>query len=231
MDVVVAQGGEAGGHRSTWAKPDSPERCRIGTVALVPQVVDAVRVPVLAAGGIADGRGLVAALALGAAGVLLGTRFVATRESTAPEFRKKALLEAEAEATTITDAFTGLWARYIRNTYIARVRGLGRAGVPRPVQSRAAQDIFGHGGEAGAAEWFPDVRRARAWGWCTTCRAPARSWSGSCARRAPCSTGCRASGPGAPPAPSRPPRWRPPPCRRAVSAFGRSRRGPRPGAG
>src|SRR5262249_28000087 len=78
VDVIVAQGAEAGGHRSVW-RPDA--RADVGTFALVPEIVDAVTKPVVAAGGIADGRGLVAALALGASGVLLGTRFVATRES------------------------------------------------------------------------------------------------------------------------------------------------------
>jgi nitronate monooxygenase len=86
VDAVIAQGAEAGGHRSTWVKPASREAAQIGALALVPQIVDAVKVPVIAAGGIADGRGLVAALALGAQGVLMGTRFVATREATAAEF-------------------------------------------------------------------------------------------------------------------------------------------------
>ena len=95
VDAIVAQGSEAGGHRSTWVKRPSPDAASVGTMALVPQIVDAVEVPVVAAGGISDGRGLVAALALGAVGILLGTRFVATRESMAPEFWKKSLLERE----------------------------------------------------------------------------------------------------------------------------------------
>jgi nitronate monooxygenase len=155
VDVIVAQGAEAGGHRSTWSKPASVESVCIGTLTLVPQVVDAVRVPVIAAGGIADGRGLVAALALGASGALLGTRFVATREATAPEFQKKALLESEAEATTVTDAITGLWARYIRNTYTAEYDASGAPVFPALVQARAAQDIFGHAAKQAAPEWFP----------------------------------------------------------------------------
>jgi nitronate monooxygenase len=155
VDVIVAQGAEAGGHRSTWVKPARPEAVSIGTLTLVPQVVDAVRVPVIAAGGIADGRGLVAALALGAAGALLGTRFVATREATAPEFQKKVLLEAEAEATTMTDAITGLWARYVANTYTAEYEASGAPVFPALVQSRAAQDIFAHAGKEAAPEWFP----------------------------------------------------------------------------
>src|SRR5437763_3707892 len=104
-DSVVAQGSEAGGHRSRWRR--SPDAA-VGTLALVPEVVDAVRVPVLAAGGIADGRGLVAALALGAAGVLMGTRFVATRESMAPEFWKRRILESASDGTVVPTAFTGL---------------------------------------------------------------------------------------------------------------------------
>ena len=108
LDAVVAQGGEAGGHRSTFEKPPSPEIGAVGSLALIPEVVDAVRIPVIAAGGIADGRGLVAALALGASGILMGTRFIATRESLAIETYKKSLLEKSADATTLTDAFSCL---------------------------------------------------------------------------------------------------------------------------
>lgn len=155
VDVVVAQGAEAGGHRSVWLKPPASESIGVGTLTLVPQVVDAVRVPVVAAGGIADGRGLVAALALGAAGALLGTRFVATREATAPEFQKKTLLESEAEATVVTDAITGLWARYIQNDYVRDYQASGAPVLPALIQARAAQDIFGHAGQAALAGWFP----------------------------------------------------------------------------
>jgi len=154
VDVIVAQGGEAGGHRSTWVKRPPDEVC-VGTLALVPQVVDAVRVPVVAAGGIADGRGVVAALALGAAGVLLGTRFVATREATAPEFQKKTLLESESQATVMTDAITGLWARYIRNSYTSEYAASGAPVFPALLQSRAAQDIFTHAASHADPAWFP----------------------------------------------------------------------------
>ena len=155
VDVIVAQGGEAGGHRSTWTKRSTAEEACVGTLALIPQVVDAVRVPVVAAGGIADGRGLVAALALGAAGALLGTRFVATRESTAPEFQKKTLLESESQATVVTDAITGLWARYLRNTYVSEYDASGAPVFPALVQSRAAQDIFGHAAKQSDPGWYP----------------------------------------------------------------------------
>src|SRR5262249_9685456 len=155
VDFIVAQGAEAGGHRSTWSKPPRVEAISVGTLTLVPQVVDAVRVPVIAAGGIADGRGLVASLALGASGALLGTRFVATREASVPEFQKKALLEAEAESTTMTDAITGLWARFVRNTFTTEYDASGAPVFPALLQSRAAQDIFGCAAEQAAPEWFP----------------------------------------------------------------------------
>src|SRR6266508_3217543 len=118
--------------------PAAPDATTVGIMALLPQVVDAVRVPVVAAGGIADGRGLVAAIALGASGILLGTRFVATRESAAPEFWKKRLLERSGEETTVTDAVTGLQARYLGNAFIAGYRASGAPVLPALLQSRAA---------------------------------------------------------------------------------------------
>ena len=142
MDVVVAQGLEAGGHRSTGAKGPSAESAGIGTLALVPQILDAVNVPVVAAGGIADGRGLAAALTLGASGILLGTRFVATRESMAQDVYKKALLESEADATTITDAFSGLYARALRNTFARDYAASGAPVLPALLQRNAAADVF-----------------------------------------------------------------------------------------
>jgi enoyl-[acyl-carrier protein] reductase II len=105
-DIVVAQGTEAGGHTG-----------QVATMALVPQVVDAVgdRVPVVAAGGIFDGRGLAAALALGADGVWIGTRFIATPEArTAPGY-KEALLRTAEDGTVISRAFTGKTLRAVRN--------------------------------------------------------------------------------------------------------------------
>ena len=155
VDAIVAQGGEAGGHRSTWVKGESAETALIGTLALVPQVVDAVDVPVIAAGGIADGRGLVAALALGATGVLMGTRFVATRESVAAEMWKKAIVERGSEATTITDAVSGLYARYMRNAYSEGYRASGAPVLPALVQTSAAQDVFVEAGRRQDPDYFP----------------------------------------------------------------------------
>lgn len=107
-DIVVAQGTEAGGHTG-----------RIATVALVPQVVDAVgdRVPVVAAGGIVDGRGLAASLALGADGVWIGTRFIATPEARAVRGYKDVLLRSHEYDTVVTRAYTGKTCRVIANRY------------------------------------------------------------------------------------------------------------------
>jgi nitronate monooxygenase len=155
VDAIVAQGSEAGGHRSLGAKPDAREAAGVGTLALVPQVVDAVRVPVLAAGGIADGRGLAAVLALGAQGAQIGTRFVATHESMVADFRKKAVLEAESEETAITDVVSGLWSRYVRNTYIAEYERTGAPVLPVHAQTRFAQDIFDAAARRQDAAWLP----------------------------------------------------------------------------
>jgi nitronate monooxygenase len=154
-DAVVAQGSEAGGHRATFAKAAAPETGAVGTIALVPQVADAVRVPVIAAGGIADGRGLVAALALGASGILMGTRFVATRESTAADIWKKALLERDGDATTVTDAFTGLWARALRNRFTEEYGASGAPVLPTLWQAAAARDISAAAMRAGNPDYFP----------------------------------------------------------------------------
>jgi nitronate monooxygenase len=155
VDVVVAQGSEAGGHRSTWVKRPSPEAASVGAMALIPQVVDAVPVPVVAAGGISDGRALVAALALGAVGILLGTRFVATRESMAPEFWKKSLLERDGDDTTVTDAFSGLWLRTLRNTYTAEYQASGAPVLPPLLQARAAQDVVEEARRRADGGYFP----------------------------------------------------------------------------
>ena len=155
VDAVIAQGGEAGGHRSTWVKPASREAAQIGTIVLVPQVADAVGVPVIASGGLSDGRGLAAALALGASGILLGTRFVATRESIAPEFWKKSLLERDGDATTVTDAFTGLYARALRSTFTEEYAKSGAPVFPALVQSSAARDIYTASASQDSGEYFP----------------------------------------------------------------------------
>lgn len=116
VDAVIAQGWEAGGHRGTFAS--TMEAARIGTMALVPQMVDAVNIPVIAAGGIGDGRGIAAAFALGAAGVQPGTAFLSTEEAATSAVHRKALLEASDEDTRLTRAFSGRPARGISNRYV-----------------------------------------------------------------------------------------------------------------
>jgi nitronate monooxygenase len=143
VDAVVVQGHEAGGHRSTWVKRPSAEHAHIGTMTLVPQVVEAIDVPVVAAGGIATGRGLVAALALGAQGVLLGTRFVATRESLARDFYKHELVARDSDSTTVTDAYSGLYARVLRNTFTTEYGASDAPVLPGFLQGVAARDIIG----------------------------------------------------------------------------------------
>ena len=108
-DVVIAQGLEAGGHRGMFLADDPTGQ--IGTMALVPQVVDAVDVPVVAAGGIADGRGIAAALALGATGVQLGTAFLRCPEATSTALHRKALGAAAEDETVLTNVITGRPAR------------------------------------------------------------------------------------------------------------------------
>jgi nitronate monooxygenase len=118
-DVVVAQGFEAGGHRGTFL--GAVARSLVGTLALVPQVVDAVSVPVVATGGIMDGRGIAAALALGAQGVQLGTAFLRSDEAgTTAEHR-----EALARETTITNVMTGRHARGVHRPLIDRLEASG----------------------------------------------------------------------------------------------------------
>jgi nitronate monooxygenase len=144
VDIIVAQGGEAGGHRSTWVKRP-PQASSVGTMALVPAVVDAVRdhgAAVVAAGGIADGRGLIASLALGAQAVLLGTRFVATRESRAAEFWKDRIVSSHGEDTAITDRLTGYHARVVANELVARYDG---PVLPSLLQARLAADVYAAG--------------------------------------------------------------------------------------
>jgi nitronate monooxygenase len=155
VDAIVAQGGEAGGHRALGANAAAGEPASVATIALVPQIVDAVRVPVVAAGGLADGRGLVAALALGASGILLGTRFVATRESAAPDFYKKSLLERESETTTLTNTFTGLHARMLANTFTREYAVAGVPVLPPLVHRSATLDISTAATQQNDGEYVP----------------------------------------------------------------------------
>lgn len=139
VDAVIAQGGESGGHRGTFAGPF--EAAMIGTMALVPATVDAVSVPVIAAGGIMDGRGLAAALALGAAGAQLGTAFLTTAESGVPEAYKAALLAAREDEVTVTRAFSGRPARGLVNAFLVEAEATPGAILPYPLQNAATRPM------------------------------------------------------------------------------------------
>jgi nitronate monooxygenase len=155
VDAIVAQGSEAGGHRSTWVKRESKEAASIGALALVPQIVDAVKVPVIAAGGVTDGRGLLSAIALGATGVLIGTRFIASRESGAPEFYKSALLERDSDSTTVTDVFTGMYARALRNAFTQEYAASDAPVLPPFYQFLAGMDINNSALAQKNGDYFP----------------------------------------------------------------------------
>ncbi|AZS90118.1 nitronate monooxygenase [Streptomyces griseoviridis] len=114
-DAVIVQGGEGGGHTG-----------EVATTVLLPQVVDAVRIPVVAAGGFFDGRGLVAALAYGAAGVAMGTRFLLTSDSTVPDAVKARYLAATVRDITVTTAVDGLPHRMLRSDLVAALERAGR---------------------------------------------------------------------------------------------------------
>ncbi len=120
VDLIVASGAEAGGHRVAFL--EKPEHSLVGTMALIPVVADEVAAPVVAAGGIADARGIVAALALGAEGVQIGTAFLATDQSAAPQAHKNALHGPTSRRTGLTRAFTGRLARGIPNRMFEAAR-------------------------------------------------------------------------------------------------------------
>ena len=170
-DIIVAQGAEAGGHRSTFNIPLENETLPlIGTMTLVPQIVDALReidgkgqgekdeaynIPIIAAGGIADGRGLVAALALGAQGVMIGTRFLVSRQSGAFQAYQERLLAAKESDTIITRAFSGRPARGLRNHFVEEYRESGPQPLAWPFQALAADDIYSTTQKQNNADYFP----------------------------------------------------------------------------
>ncbi|MFD4529804.1 NAD(P)H-dependent flavin oxidoreductase [Streptomyces sp. NPDC058470] len=126
-DAVIVQGGEGGGHTG-----------EVATTVLLPQVVDAVSIPVVAAGGFHDGRGLVAALAFGAAGVAMGTRFLLTSDSTVPDAVKARYLAATVKDVTVTTAVDGLPHRMLRTDLVNSLEKSGRTGILAHAVRRAA---------------------------------------------------------------------------------------------
>ncbi len=152
-DVVIAQGNEAGGHRGMFLTDDIARQP--GTMALVPQVVDAVKVPVIAAGGIGDGRGIAAALALGAAGVQIGTAFLLTPEAKTSPLHRAALKQANDNSTTLTNVFTGRPARGIVNRYISEVGPMSAEAPQFPLAAGASQPMRAAAEARGSADFTP----------------------------------------------------------------------------
>ena len=150
VDAVIAQGAEAGAHRGSFLGPrDDPGEGLVGTLALVPQVVDAVPLPVIAAGGIADARGVAAARALGASAVAAGSAFLLADECPLSAAYRAALSGAKDHATVLTRAFSGRWARGLANRFTRELAPLAERGelpdfpipnaLTRPMRQAAAQ--------------------------------------------------------------------------------------------
>ncbi|HEU4370304.1 MAG TPA: nitronate monooxygenase [Methylomirabilota bacterium] len=152
VDAVVVQGSEAGGHRGTFA--GDFQGGMVGIVALVPQVVDAVSVPVIASGGIMDGRGIAAALALGAGAVQMGTAFLTCEEAGIPEAYKQAILAAREDGTRLTRAFSGRPARGIVNRFMTEVDRDAGAILPFPLQNTLTRPLRAAAAKQGRAEFL-----------------------------------------------------------------------------
>ena len=131
-DAIIAQGTEAGGHRATFTGVDMSMQA--GLFALLPQIVDAVGVPVIAAGGVADGRTAAAAFMLGASAVQMGTAFLRCEEANVLPAHRQALAEANESATVVTDIISGRPARYIRNGLLDDLVASGLRPLPIPMQ-------------------------------------------------------------------------------------------------
>jgi nitronate monooxygenase len=153
IDVIAASGFEAGGHRGSFLLP--AEASLTGTFSLVPQVADAVTVPVVAAGGIADARGIVAAFALGAEGVQIGTAFLASEESGASVQHRNALRSEMAGRTGLTRGFTGRLARGIHNQLLEELNLPGVEILPYPLQRGLVKNLSVLGEKAERPELLP----------------------------------------------------------------------------
>ena len=153
VDAVVVQGSEAGGHRGTFATDFSSGM--VGTISLVPQVVDAVKLPVIASGGIMDGRGIAAALALGASAVQMGTAFLACDEAGVSDAYKEAILHAHEDQTRVTRAFSGRPARGIVNRFMTEVESGGADAIlPFPIQNALTRPLRTAAAKQGRAEFL-----------------------------------------------------------------------------
>jgi nitronate monooxygenase len=153
VDVIVASGFEAGGHRGSFLR--AAEDSLTGILSLVPQIVDNVDVPVIAAGGIGDARGVVAALALGAEGVQMGTVFLACEESGASLLHRQALRGKKAGHTALTKGFTGRLARGIHNRLLQELNQEGTVVLPYPLQRSLVRNLAIPAEAAGRSDLLP----------------------------------------------------------------------------
>jgi nitronate monooxygenase len=152
-DAIIAQGCEAGGHSGMFLSGDAA--CKPGTMALVPQVVDAVSVPVIAAGGIADGRGIVAALALGAAAAQIGTAYLFCPESMVTPLHRAALKQASDNDTVLTNVFTGRPARGIATRFVREVGPISAEAPQFPLAANAVAPMRAAAEAGGTSDFSP----------------------------------------------------------------------------
>src|SRR6266403_34277 len=162
VDAIVASGFEAGGHRGSFLR--AAEDSLTGTFSLVPQIVDVVNVPVIAAGGIGDARGVIAALALGAEAVQMGTVFLACEEPGASRLHRQALREKKAGHTALTKSFTGRLARGIHNRLMEELNQEGTAILPYPLQRRLVRNLAIPAEAAGRSDLLPLWAGRAPWG-------------------------------------------------------------------
>ncbi len=153
VDAIVAQGFEAGGHRGIFLSDDLTTQ--VGTIALVRQIVKAVHVPVIAAGGIADAAGVAAALALGAAGVQIGTAYLLCPEATTSVVHRAALTGDGSRHTAVTNLFTGRPARGIVNRLMREIGPMNAAAPPFPLATAAIAPLRSHAEAQGRGDFSP----------------------------------------------------------------------------
>lgn len=153
VDAIIAQGLEAGGHRGMFLSDDLTTQ--IGTLALVPQLVQAVNVPIIAAGGIADARGVAAALALGAAGVQVGTAYMLCPEATTSTVHRAALTSKAARHTALTNLFTGRPARGIMNRLMAELGPIAAVAPEFPLATAAIAPLRAKAESQGLGDFSP----------------------------------------------------------------------------
>ncbi|MGG1675517.1 NAD(P)H-dependent flavin oxidoreductase [Neobacillus sp. NRS-1170] len=152
MDAVVVQGTEAGGHRGTFHNEN--KHSLIGLMSLLPQVADQISIPIIAAGGIMDGRGFIAAKSLGALGVQMGSAFLVCEESSANKIHKEAIIQASEEQIVVTKAFSGKMARGVNNRFIEKL-SIYEDGLPDyPIQNELTKAIRKNSAATGNPEYM-----------------------------------------------------------------------------